>query len=149
MKKFFAITFLMISSIIAAAQVQSPEQFLGYKLGSKYTPHWKVLTYFQHVASALPKNVKLQPYGHTNEGRVLMVAFIATEENLANLENIRLNNLRLANLSRDRMAPQENAPTITWLSYNVHGNETNSTEAAMLTLYKLVDPSNTQSKDWL
>ena len=149
MKKLFAITFLMISSMIAAAQVQSPEQFLGYKLGSKYTPHWKVLTYFQHVASALPKNVKLQPYGHTNEGRVLMVAFIATEENLANLENIRLNNLRLANLSKDKMAPQENAPTITWLSYNVHGNETNSTEAAMLTLYKLVDPSNTQSKDWL
>ena len=28
---------------------------------------------------------------------------------------------------------------IVWLSYNVHGNESSSTEAAMKTLYKLVN----------
>jgi Zinc carboxypeptidase len=149
MKKIIALAFFCISTIAVTAQLQSPEQFLGYKLGSRYTPHWKVLTYFNHVASALPKNIKIQTYGQTNEGRVLMVAFIGSEENLANLENIRLNNLRLANLAKDKMAPVENAPTITWLSYNVHGNETNSTEASMLTLYTLADQNNAKSKEWL
>ncbi|MCG7859923.1 zinc carboxypeptidase, partial [Flavihumibacter sediminis] len=43
----------------------------------------------------------------------------------------------------------ENAPAIVWLSYNVHGNETSSSEAAMLTAYELVNPSNSRSQQWL
>ena len=42
--------------------------------------------------------------------------------------------MRLANLAKDNAAPiEENAPAIVWLSYNVHGNETSSSEAAMMT----------------
>ncbi|MEK7226477.1 MAG: M14 family metallopeptidase, partial [Bacteroidota bacterium] len=74
---------------------------------------------------------------------------ISSAENISNLENIRKNNLRLANLSLDKMAANENAPAIVWLSYNVHGNEPSSSEAAMLTLYAFTDPSNTKSKEWL
>jgi hypothetical protein len=40
-------------------------------------------------------------------------------------------------------------PVITWLSYNVHGNEPASSEAAMLTLFDMVDPANTQTQAWL
>ncbi len=93
--------------------------------------------------------MKLQPYGETNEGRPLLLAFVSSAENISNLENIRKNNLRLANLGMDKMAANENAPAIVWLSYNVHGNEASSSEAAMLTLYALVDPSDTKSKEWL
>jgi hypothetical protein len=60
-----------------------------------------------------------------------------------------LNNLRLANLSDDNAKASENAPAIVWLSYNVHGNETSSSEAAMLTLFALADPKNSQTKEWL
>jgi hypothetical protein len=35
------------------------------------------------------------------------------------------------------------------LSYNVHGNEPASSEAAMLTLFALLDPSNKKSAEWL
>jgi hypothetical protein len=40
-------------------------------------------------------------------------------------------------------------PAIVWLSYNVHGNEPASSEAAMLTLFALLDPSNKKSAEWL
>lgn len=40
-------------------------------------------------------------------------------------------------------------PAIVWLSYNVHGNETSSSEAAMKTLYELVRPDHARSKEWL
>ena len=77
--------------------------------------------------------MKLERYGETNEGRPLLAAVISTAENIRNLEQIRQNNLRLANLSIDKMAAvEENAPAIVWLSYNVHGNETSSSEAAMI-----------------
>ena len=60
-----------------------------------------------------------------------------------------MNNLRLAHIAKDKMMPTEETPAIVWLSYNVHGNETSSSEASMLTLFALVDPANTQSKEWL
>jgi hypothetical protein len=134
----------------AMAQVKSPEEFLGYKIGTRYTPHFKIVNYFQHVAANVPAMVKLQTYGETNEGRPLLLAVISSTENLAQVEQLRLNNTRLANLAKDKMAPmEENAPAFVWLSYNVHGNETSSSEAAMLTLYELVNPEVARTKQWL
>jgi hypothetical protein len=129
------------------AQLQSPEQFLGYSLGSHYTPHWRIVDYFKQVAANSPSTVKLQEYGKTNEGRPLMVAFVSAANNISNLENIRNNNLGIAKMQNGGSA--NNSPVIVWLSYNVHGNEASSSEAAMKTLYSLVDPSNSQTKKWL
>ncbi|MEO7984770.1 MAG: M14 metallopeptidase family protein, partial [Bacteroidota bacterium] len=144
---WFAVV-LLLFVLIGNAQLKSPEEFLGYGIGTRYTPHFKLVSYFNHVAAN--SNIRLQQYGETNEGRPLLVAFISSPENMKNLEAIRINNLRLANLAKDKAAPvEENAPAIVWLSYNVHGNEPSSSEASMLTLWSLVDPSNTKTKEWL
>jgi Zinc carboxypeptidase len=149
MRKYVLILPVLLLTIVSVAQLKSPEEFLGYKIGTRYTPHWKVVSYFQYVAQALPSMVKLQQYGETNEHRPLYLTYISSEENMRNLENIRQNNLRLANLAKDKMAPVEETPVIVWLSYNVHGNETSSSEAALLTIFALTDPKNTQTKEWL
>ncbi|NOT52734.1 MAG: zinc carboxypeptidase [Chitinophagaceae bacterium] len=150
LKKMQALLLLLLFFVATNAQLKSPEEFLGYKIGSRYTPYWKIVNYFNHVAANSTTVMKLQPYGETYEGRPLLLSFISTVENIRNLEQIRLNNLRLANLAKDKAAPQEEtAPVIVWLSYNVHGNEPSSSEAAMLTLYALTDPSNTKTKEWL
>ncbi|HEU4472276.1 MAG TPA: M14 metallopeptidase family protein, partial [Flavisolibacter sp.] len=132
---------------LALAQVQSPEQFLGYKLGSRYTPHWRIVEYYKHLANAAPSQVKLQEYGKTNEGRPLMVAIVSSAENMGRLEAIRNNNLGLAMMVGQ--GSTKNAPVIVWLSYNVHGNETSSSEAGMATIWSLLDPANGQSRQWL
>lgn len=148
-KGLFTIAFVFLF-IQADAQLKSPEAFLGYKIGSRYTPHWKVVGYFTYVSETMQAQVKMEKYGETNEGRPLLLTFISSPENMKNLEQIRMNNLRLANLSRDKAAAIEtNAPAIVWLSYNVHGNETSSSEAAMLTLFSLVNPSEASTKEWL
>ncbi|MDX2046856.1 MAG: M14 family metallopeptidase [Chitinophagaceae bacterium] len=150
-RKFLALALLVLLIVSANAQnsLQSPEQYLGYKLGDRYTLHYKIVNYFSAVASALPAMVKLEKYGETYEGRPLMLAFVSSAENMQALEAIRMNNMRLALQARDRMAPNEDAPVIVWLSYNVHGNEPSSSEAAMKTLYELVNPQNAQTKEWL
>lgn len=149
MKKIYTTWLLLLVSSLLFAQVQSPEQFLGYPTGSRYTPHFNVVNYCKYLATAAPNMVKVQQYGTTNEGRPLLLVFVASPENSARLEQIRVNNLRLAGASGDKTAPDENAPVIVWLSYNVHGNETSSSEAAMLTLYELVNPANSKTKEYL
>jgi hypothetical protein len=127
------------------AQLKSPADFLGYPLGSKYTPHYKIVDYFRHVAAAIPSMVQLTEYGKTNEGRPLLLSFISSANNIRDLETVRKNNLGLTGLLP---GGSSQVPAIVWLSYNVHGNETSSSEAAMMTLYELVGPSP-RTKSWL
>lgn len=165
LKKLFFFACFVITGVVAFGQeVRSPEQFLGYRLGEQFTPHHKIVEYF-HVVAQTSKNVKLVQYGTTNEGRPLIAAFVASDENIGRLEEIRKNNLRLAGLGepnaiseshKTATAPESyrgatitNAPVICWLSFNVHGNEPASSETAMQVLYDLVDPSNAQTKAWL
>lgn len=148
-RKLLFLPVLLICNFFAVAQLKSPDDFLGYKTGTRYTPHWKLVSYFQYVAQTMPSLVKLQQYGETNEHRPLYLAFVSSQENMSNLESIRMNNLRLANMTKDKMMPSETSPAIVWLSYNVHGNETSSSEAAMLTLFALADSKNQQTKEWL
>ena len=132
--------FLMLVTASAFAQLKSPEEFLGYTLGSKFTPHHKIVNYFQQVAAAVPLQVKLQQYGSTYEGRPLYLAFVSSAANISNLENIRKNNLQLAGLESGNVANASTA--IAWLSYNVHGNEASSSEAAMQTIFDLLQPEH-------
>jgi hypothetical protein len=139
---------LFISIIVNSQTLQSPEQFLGYKIGTKFTPHYKIVNYVKALAQAKPDVIKVEKYGETYEGRELLLAYISSPENIRNLESIRRNNLAITGISKST-SQINNAPAIVWLSYNVHGNETSSSEAAMLTLYTLVDPANTKSTEWL
>src|SRR5680860_1119515 len=124
-------------------ELQSPQDFLGYEIGTRFTRHADVVKYFEYVAK---KSVLVQyhTYGKTNEFRPLTYAVISSEENLQNLETIRTDHLKNAGIiSGPAESPFDKA--IVWLSYNVHGNEASSTEAAMQTIYELI----TSKKDWL
>ena len=145
--RLFSCMLLFVSSSLFA-QLKSPDEFLGYQLGSKFTPHYKIVNYFNQSATAMPQMMKLEKYGETSEGRELLLAFISSAENMAKLDEIRKNNLRLTGILKDKAA-DITAPVIVWLSYNVHGNETSSSEVSMKTLYELLNPSNTQTKNWL
>ena len=144
MNKSFAFILAFVCSVsIFAQNLQSPSEFLGYDIGTKFSRHHQVLDYFEHVENQFPKQVKLEQYGETNERRKLMLAFVSSEENMKNLEQIRENNLKNAGILEGTSTTNDIA--IVWLSYNVHGNEASSTEASMLTIYKLL----TENADYL
>jgi hypothetical protein len=67
---------LVLTVQFLGAQVKSPDEYLNYKLGSRYTPHWKIVNYVNYVAATAPGMVSVQSYGETNEGRPLMLAFV-------------------------------------------------------------------------
>ena len=135
------IVLVLFTGTLYSQSIQSPSEFLGYEIGARFTRHHKVVAYFKYVSTAL-KNVKLEKYGETNEHRPLYVTYISSQENIINLENIRKENLSQTGIIAGNAT---NKKAIVWLSYNVHGNEASSTEAAMLTLYELV----TNKKAWL
>lgn len=138
MKKLLhALLFILPLALIG--QLKTPSEFLGYELGTQFTRHHQVVDYYQYLAQQEPKRMQLMQYGETNERRPLLLAFISTESNMKNLEEIRkahLNNIH------GEASPNK---AIVWLSYNVHGNESVSTEASMQTIYELL----TSKKEYL
>ena len=136
MKSRFTFLFSLLLLTANSQTSFSPENVLGYKIGAQFTRHEKVVNYFDKLQSAFPKQVRINPYGQTNEKRDLFFAIIASEENFKRIEEIRLNHLK--NSTEENVA-------IVWLSYNVHGNESSGTEAAMQTAYELL----TQQKELL
>ena len=149
MKKtvYVFITLLMMPFLaFAQSKLKSPSEFLGYELGSQFTQHFQILNYYHYVAenSGL---VKLQEFGKTYENRPLIIAVVSSKDNLLNIDSIRTNNLRLTGLVSGKISSAKKA--IVWLSYNVHGNESVSTEASMQTLYDLVNPENQKTKKWI
>ncbi|MBO6574590.1 MAG: hypothetical protein JJ896_04185 [Rhodothermales bacterium] len=146
MRRLSAFLLICAFSFPATAQdIPSPAEFLGYELGSRFTRHHQVVDYFRHV-SELSNRVTLHQYGETYEGRPLLAAFLSTPDRQDMLEDIRRDNLRLTGIEDGE--PEGDTPAIVWLSYNVHGNESVSTEASMATLYEMVRPGGS-GDSWL
>jgi hypothetical protein len=142
----FLLLFFLSTNVLAQTNLQSPNEYLGYELGDQFTPHYKVLGYFKQAAEASPM-ITYESYGTTNEGRELGIVKVSTEENHAKLEQIRTDNLKRTGLAEGEI--QGGDIPIVWLSYNVHGNESSSSEAAMKTLQELVRADRSDTKQWL
>ncbi len=126
-----------------AAQVPTPWEYLGYDAGERFTPYHRIVDYFELLQEESGM-LELQTYGETWEGRPLTLAVIASPDNLVRLEEVRQQLDRLSDPRRTTAAEAEeisrSIPTVVWLAFGVHGNESSSAEAAMVTAHWLLSP---------
>ncbi len=124
--------------------IPTPDEFLGYKLGDRFTPYARILDYFNELMKR-SNLITVHQFGETYEHRPLVLAVITSPKNRAELERIRQNVIALADpnaTSQARAAEiAHSTPAIAWLAFGVHGNESSSAEAAMLVASTLLrDP---------
>ncbi|MCX2449663.1 M14 family zinc carboxypeptidase [Pedobacter sp. PLR] len=128
------------------ARIPTPEQFLGYPIGSYFTRHEQVLAYFRELEKVSDR-VHVESLGKTYEQREQIIVTITAPSNYAKLEQIRQEHLNQVDPSK---APLSNAaPVIIHLGYGVHGNETSSTETSLLTAYYLAASNDAETQKWL
>jgi hypothetical protein len=123
--------------------IPTPEQFLGYPVGSHHTRHDKLVEYFKEL-DRLSDRVSVQVIGTTYEHRQQIAAVFTVAANHSRLEEI-----RTAHLQGQTTDATENIPLVIHLGYNVHGNEPSSSEAAMLTAYYLTASESPETMKWL
>ncbi|REL25042.1 hypothetical protein DYD21_16140 [Rhodohalobacter sp. SW132] len=116
--------------------IPTPEEFLGYPIGTHYTRHDRIVAYLEELAR-LSDRATIQEIGQTVQLRPQVIFTITSPDNHENLEEIRQEHLTLL----DPDAPivdLESAKSIISLAYSVHGNESSSGETALLTAYYFV-----------
>ncbi len=121
--------------------VRSPDEFLGYRLGSRPAAYADIVRYFEYL-DGLP-NASLFTMGETYEGRKLICLVVASEQNAGRLDEIRADCAKLADPRL--MAKGESArdvvgrtPAVAWMAYGIHGDELSSCDAAVQLAYQLV-----------
>ncbi|MCH6553094.1 MAG: peptidase M14, partial [Acidobacteria bacterium] len=111
----------------------------------RITMHGEVERYLHELAQASPK-VRLVRYAESWEGRALYYLIVASEANMARLDEIKAGMQRLADPRSVSEAETkkliQTLPAVTWLEYGVHGNEISSTDAGLLTAYHLAAAQN-------
>ena len=127
--------------------IPTPEQFLGYPIGSRYTRHDRLVDYFRELARVSDK-VSVKEIGRSYEDRPLIAVVVTSAQNQGNLESLRAAHARLVD-PRATAADPARVPVVVGLYYSVHGNETSSGEAAMLTAYYLVAHRGADTARWL
>ncbi len=128
------------------ARVPSPQQFLGYDIGSHYTRHDRLVAYFNELARVSDR-VRVEVIGQSYEQRPLLLVTITSPRNNARSAHIAAQ--RQALVDPAQPLPGDDAPSVVWLGYSVHGNETSSGEAAMLTAYYLAANQDAETAGWL
>ena len=127
--------------------IPSPAEFLGRDIGSHHTRHARLVAYFRALARQSDR-MTVTEVGTTNELRSMIYAIVTAPENHATLEELRRQHLRIS----DPSASVENAgeqPIVVQLGYGVHGDETSSSEVAMLQAYHLVAGQSAEVEQYL
>ena len=132
--------------------IPAPKDILNYRLGERFTIYADAVNYFKTLAAKSDK-ITLGSYGETYEGRELIYLVITSSKNQGRLEDIRQTNLQLANpmvLSEAKAtALMDDNPVVVSCSYNIHGNEAASTEAALQIAYRLAAAEDAATADLL
>ncbi|MFA6086539.1 M14 family zinc carboxypeptidase [Mucilaginibacter sp.] len=128
------------------SKIPTPEQFLGYPIGSYFTRVEQVYAYFRELARVSDR-VHVQTIGKTYEQREQVIVTITSPANYNRLEQIRQEHLNQIDPAKPVLSA--NAPIIINLGYGVHGNETSSTEVSLLTGYYLAASQDAETQKWL
>lgn len=150
MKRFLHILFL--SSIFSQQQISLPMEFtgvnydlsvprpenvIGHKIGDRHTRTSQVVDYFEAIADVSDR-VVLDDHAVSHKGRRLIHAIVTHPDNHKNLENIRLENIKISDMPNQMTnAKLDKLPLIAYLGFSVHGDEASGTEAAILLLHHL------------
>ncbi|HEV8384668.1 MAG TPA: M14 family metallopeptidase [Candidatus Acidoferrales bacterium] len=121
------------------------KQVVGHDWGEKITSHPQIERYIEALAKASPR-IRIVKYAETYEGRALYYLILASEANMARIEQVKSGMQRLADPRGMSDADAEKLiaaqPPVTWITAGVHGNEISSCDAVLLLAYHLLAAQN-------
>ncbi|HRH42375.1 MAG TPA: M14 family zinc carboxypeptidase [Pyrinomonadaceae bacterium] len=134
-------------------EVPRPQSILRFEVGTHHTTYAQMEQFIEKVAKSAPDRVKIFDIGLTNEHRMQHIVAISAPENMSRLDEIKANNSKLNDPRKT--SPTEansiiqNNPTISWMAYTIHGNESASFEAMMQVIYQLAASNEPATLDIL
>ena len=134
-------------------EVPRPQSLLRFDVGDFHTTYAQMEAVINAIAKAAPDRVKIYDIGETNEHRMMHLVAISSPTNMARIDEIKANNAKLTDprTTSPSQAAQiiQNNPTVAWMAYTIHGNESASFETMMQVVYQLAASNEPTTTDIL
>ena len=116
--------------------ITTPEAYFGFHPGERHLFHYQLVGYMRLLASESDR-MQWTTYGESHGHRELGQLVISSPENLARLETIRRQHLKLADPAVSGGLDIRSMPVVVNLNYSIHGNEPSGANAAPAVAYYL------------
>ncbi|REE82025.1 zinc carboxypeptidase [Lutibacter oceani] len=130
------------------AKIPTPESIIGHKVGAWHVTHDKLVAYMKAVAAASDR-ISVEDRGETFEDRPLLLLTITSPKNQKNLEEIRLNHLKITDSKENKSLNTSEMPLVVYQGFSIHGNEPSGANASMLLAYYLAAAEGSEIEELL
>ncbi|MCZ6680097.1 MAG: M14 family metallopeptidase, partial [Candidatus Poribacteria bacterium] len=145
---------LLLTVVPAQAQIISPEEAIGFPVGTDYKlARWEAITQYLRSLATNADRVMLEERGKTTEGLDFVLVTISSPENLANLDRYKAIQRKLADprgqdeTELDRLCHEGKAVVL--INCNLHSTEVASSQMAMELAYQLATKDTPQVREIL
>ncbi len=114
--------------------IPTPKEALGFEIGSRYCEWGDVLHYAETLARVSDR-VRLVEIGRTYEARRFVQLIISSPKNIANLDQIKADHLKLIDPAQSASLDTKQMPLVTNITCSIHGNEASGVNAAVVMAY--------------
>ncbi len=150
-------TLMLLSLAGLAAQggsVTKPADFFGFQPGSDRNlfTYEKLIDYLQELDGQSPR-IHLEEIGTSPQGRTMYIAFISSEENIGNLDALKVINKELAlNATLEKEALEamvEKGKVFVLATLSMHASEVAPSQSAPLIAYDYATTTDAKKLEWL
>jgi len=156
MRRGLALAAALVAGVLSAAsgETPTPVSVLGFTPGEdRKLADWAQITAYLQKLDAASERVRVDEAGKTTEGRPFLIATVTSEANMARLEEIRRDNLRLADprgLSEAEGAELvARGKTVVAITYAIHSTEVGGSLTPLVFLHRLAAGEDVEVREML
>ena len=153
-KRMFLLFIVMMMAVSGFGQVQSPEEFFGFRLGSDYKlAGWnEIVTYFRLLDEGSDR-VQVQELGKSTQGNPFILAVISSEENMKRIDDIRRGSRRIADPrglnDEGGRALARKEKVIVLITCSLHATEVGAAQMVPELVYDLITEDTQENREIL
>lgn len=164
MKKTLLLAILTVNAVLLKSQttfdyylpqninynkdIPSPSEYFGFEPGEWHLSHDKLYSYMLELAKVSDRAI-WEEYAKSYEGRPLGQLIISSPENIARIEELRKEHIRLCDPEQSQKMDIGKMPVFVKLGYGIHGNESSAQNSSVLVAYYLVAAAGGRIDDML
>lgn len=114
--------------------IPTPKEALGFEIGARYC-EWSDVLYYAETLAKVSDRVRLVELGRTYEARRFVQLVISSPKNIANLDQIKADHLKLIDPAQSASLDTKQMPLISNITCSIHGGEASGVNAAMAMAY--------------